>query len=386
MQKNGKQAVKENSMDTYLRNVLSKYNQIYIAGAQSRAKAVTGYISELFPDVSVKAYLADDCAENESVIQGIPVYVLGRHPALDCSLPVLIATKGIYHNQISQQLQKIGFRIVIPVTPDIDTWFRNEYVQKIFQKEKRKFIRLDSLIQKDMPANRKTVLDACIYMAQSAADKPLKAPYKCPLYEKPVHAGAALTDRKFRKDMLTDCTGENISYKNRQYCELTVLYWIWKHASNDIIGLSHYRRHFILPDDWVSRMETEQIDVILPVPAYIAPSISENYKERHDASDWEYLMEYLKIYYPDDYKLAEQVFSGNLYLTCNMLIARKSVLNELCEWLFPILDAAASHGGKKADAYADRYPGFISERLFTLFFEKYWNKYKIVYADKIFIA
>lgn len=365
-----------------IRELLRQYHKIYIVGAQSRAKTLSSYISFLYPEVCVEAFLVDELSQNDAYIQGIPVYKLENTSLLQNSLPVFIATKSILHEEIQRTLNDIGFQTVVPVTFEIDNFLRNEYVKKYYKKEQKTFTKLADLTEQ----NEQYSVDSAVYMAKSIYDRPLQSNYISPNYEKVVQAGAALTEERLLPAILTDCEGDNISEKNRQYCELTVLYWIWKNAKEEIVGLSHYRRHFILPDKWQNIMISNKIDVILPVPTFVYPSIEENYKERHDSADWEFLMEYLEKNKPEDYAAAKKVFSENLYFPCNMFIMHRAVLNELCNWMFPIIDIVAMHGGIKEDAYLNRYPGFISERLITLFFHKNKNTYKIAYADKNFIT
>lgn len=53
----------------------------------------------------------------------------------------------------------------------------------------------------------------------------------------PLHVG-----REGKSDLgyQGDNTGDNISLKNANYCELTGLYWAWKNLNADYIGLVHY--------------------------------------------------------------------------------------------------------------------------------------------------
>ena len=57
----------------------------------------------------------------------------------------------------------------------------------------------------------------------------------------PIHVG-----KEGKEDIgyIGDNTGDNISYKNANYCELSGLYWGSKNLNCDYLGLVHYRRHF----------------------------------------------------------------------------------------------------------------------------------------------
>lgn len=358
--------------------------KVYIFGAHSRGKTLKGYLEFLYPEVEIQAYIVDDITENELFIDGIPVYEFGQIHAWDASAVVFIATKGIFHAELQRRLESVGVQRVVPVTASVDNFLRNEYVKCFMAENGREFIKLDSLSVG--AAGVKQSLKAKIYMAKSIYDKPLRTGVLLPEYVVPIQVGAGLTEERLDPGILTDCIGDNISHKNRQYSELTALYWMWKHAEEDVVGLCHYRRHFVLPKEWLSIMKANAVDVILPVPTLVLPNIAENYMERHDAEDWRFLMEYLEKNASEDFRVAQAVFAEKLYSPCNMFIMKREIMQELCEWMFPILTAVEEHGGVKQDTYQNRYPGFISERLITLFFYRMRGKYKIVYADKVFLS
>lgn len=379
--------------------------KVYIIGAHSRAQTLAVYLKYLYPDVAVEAYLVNNEEKNAELIDGVPVIRLSRfssaygdylgsraetlgvynqHVELHTEYPVYIGTRGIYHKKLIREFQQYGFKEIYPVTVEMDLQLRNAYLDKYYASIGRGFNKIDKLDRATVAADRRP--SRTIYVVRSIFDKDLQQPYKLADYEKEIQAGAALTEKRLSEGILTDACGDSISSQNRQFCELTVMYWIWKNAIEDVVGMVHYRRHFNLPDDWYERFEAYKIDVILPTPLYVAPSLAGNYKARHDPSDWEYMMEYLKKQDKETYQSAEAFFDQNLYSPCNMFIMRITVLNDLCEWLFSILHAVVAHGRQKKDSYMNRYPGFISERLISYFFDRYRDRYKIVYADKGFLS
>lgn len=345
---------------------------IYIVGAHSRARTLGVYLTKIYPDIKIKAYLYDNDEPNADNIDGIPVIHLDENVKLATDCSVYLGTRGVYHSSLTEKLQQMGVKEIIPVTPQLDMELRNQFLALYYAEMGRSYDKLDSMSE-----------SVCIYVVQSAWDKPLQWGYELSAFQKKIQVGAALTHERICT--LTDDTGENISDRNRQFCELTALYWIWKNAEQDIVGLEHYRRHFLLQDDWYQKMRENHIDVILPTPLYVTPSLAQNYRDRHIASDWDFMMDCMERIYPGDYKEAVSYFDKNLYSPCNMFIMKKEVLDALCTWLFPILFACAEHSGEREDSYQNRYPGFLSERLMTFFFEKNRGQYKLVYADKNFL-
>lgn len=353
-------------------------DRIYIFGAHSRAQTTAVYLQTLYPGLSVEAYLYNNEEPNPEEIGDIPVIRLeaGR---LCTKYPVYIGTRGIYHEEIARELRNFGFEKIIPMDAGLDIRLRNAYMERHFAERGREFLKIGNLKAMEDRTS------AAVYVAKSIHDAPLRRQYREEPYEKLIQVGAALTGRRLPGCLVTDDIGDNISTKNRQFCELTALYWIWKNADENIVGLAHYRRHFILPPDWIGRMLANRVDVILPVPLYVMPNLRENFKKRHDSVDWDYMMAYLRERDSQEAEQAETFFEGSLYSPCNMFIMRREVLDELCGWLFPILFAVAEHGGTREDGYGNRYPGFLSERLLSFFFEKYRERYKTVYSDKSFL-
>ncbi len=361
---------------------------IYIAGAHSRAATMGFYLKYLDPSVKIIAYLYDNDEQNPSEIDGVPVIKIGPDSKLNRDCAVYLATRGVNHPHLTATLTGCGMKTIIPVDVKLDLETRNRFLLKFYADHGRKYVKIDDLCAdqaKESIAISKNAPTTAVYVASSAFDNPLQDQYTLAGYEKVIQVGAALTDKRIPA-FCTDDFGDNISKLNKQFCELTGLYWIWKHATEDYIGLAHYRRHFTLPGDWQDRMFKHGVDVLLPVPLYVYPSIEGNFRSRHVESNWDNMLEFVRDNYPDDHEDLSKFFkTTGLYSPCNMFIMRREVLDDLCSWLFPILFAVAEKGGELEDNYQNRYPGFISERLISFFFDKHRDKYKVVYADKGFL-
>lgn len=170
-----------------------------------------------------------------------------------------------------------------------------------------------------------------------------------------------------------DDEGENISQKNRNYSELTGLYWMWKNAPKaEITGLVHYRRYFVNRDEKpVNEAEVRRImgshQAILTPELMLESTVREQYVENHMAKDLVLAEEAIRKISPEYLPTFEAFMNGKRMHFANMIITSSDILDRYCEWLFAILFEVESHMDMTGyDDYNKRVYGFLSERLLTV--------------------
>ena len=212
-------------------------------------------------------------------------------------------------------------------------------------------------------------------VAHKKFDVPLPAGYKI------IHAGRALgADLGF----IGDDSGDNISTLNPYLNELTALYWSWRNSTDDIVGISHYRRYFsskgsttfnaadILTADQ-ARALLNHYDMIIGAEA-ISPNSQRGllvFDAEYDAAlasnAIDIIKKNLERYQPEYLDAFDQIIANQSLFGCNMMIARKFVFDEYCQWLFSFLLPAAEEfipSLENASVRKKRILGFVAERMF----------------------
>ncbi len=190
---------------------------------------------------------------------------------------------------------------------------------------------------------------------------------------------------------IIDNTGDNISYKNSSYCELTAMYWIWKNDNySDILGIEHYRRQFISSDFQLFKtkyLDEEEIKKILTkYDAIVAKkwytkkkNLNEAIKlsDNHKYEDFIILENVMKKYHKDYYKIYKKIMNEEKgFNPFNMIICNKSLYNKYCKWLFQIMSEVEEKiDTSKREGNLKRVFGYMSEILLSVWLEKNNIKY-----------
>ena len=210
-------------------------------------------------------------------------------------------------------------------------------------------------------------------------------------YVKPIQVGTELAKNKI-EGCLYDNEGENISHKNKRYCELTAQYWAWKNIDSEYYGFFHYRRYlsfankkfFKMPfvDVKMDKVTDENLkkfglteenienfvykyDVIVPKRSYCVNNYY-HYKTAngHHIRDLDFCLDVIKKDYPEMAKSAKKYMRSGFAYFCNMFVMKKEIFNNYCNWLFDILEKhEKEYPCLDYNTREYRVSGFLAERL-----------------------
>jgi hypothetical protein len=224
---------------------------------------------------------------------------------------------------------------------------------------------------------------------------------------KPISVGkfSNISSDKFLKDN----TGDNISFKNDLYNELTALYWIWKNTKDEYVGLNHYRRFFYTGFDlsfnfkllqksissiykkyvrFEPYIKTNSIKnvqkelqrqqkillslldkntIIVPNYQYLKEPVIVNYEKYHRLEDFLITDQVLRKLSNGFYLSWNKIKNDNALIAYNMFIMHRENFNDYLSFLFEVLFEVEKQIKIPTDPYQKRVMGFLSERIFTAY-------------------
>ncbi|WP_213991140.1 DUF4422 domain-containing protein [Sodalis sp. dw_96] len=217
----------------------------------------------------------------------------------------------------------------------------------------------------------------------------------------PLHVGKTNSFNEI--GCLGDDSGDNISYKNAFYCELTAQYWVWKNApDSDYIGFMHYRRHFnfstdqshgednwgVVNDEMISREYEEKFgltdeaigeclrdtDIILPKKWDVRAAGSQNNYAHYKVSpnlhinDYQTAIDCLLTLYPEYASAVKQFNDATDGYYTNMFVMRQDIFRHYSAWLFSILaEMEDRFSFKNYNIQEKRVIGHVAERLLNIY-------------------
>lgn len=189
----------------------------------------------------------------------------------------------------------------------------------------------------------------------------------------PVFVGAACSDLNLPYQR--DDEGDNISFKNKTYCELTGIYWAYKNLKAEYIGLNHYRRYFKYKGKLLDKETAEallsEFPIILPKKRhYYIETVYSQYLHAHD-DDLAVVKNILEEKYPEYLLAFNKVMNRRCVHLFNMFIMKKEYFEGYCSFLFTLLQDCEVQLQDKPRVY-----GFLAERMLDVYLEKNHYSYK----------
>lgn len=330
-----------------------------IYGAQVVAYGAYRAMRGLY-DSRPECFVVSSMNDNPSEIDGIAVKNVDE---VSADVYVIVCVTELLQDEIIDNLKEKGFKHYIKLTQNIEHQLMNLY----FEKEGI-FPTADVISEPER--------DFRLYEVRNHRDKPLSFHPKLKPFEVSIQAGASLSDVR-----IADCvdnTGDNISEKNKQYCEMTATYWVWKNTSSVWKGIEHYRRHLLVNPEMIN----EDVDAILPLPYVCYPNTMAQFRRFVSEDVLQLLLQTLKDIHPAEYNEYYKILYGEYQYTYNLVCAKEKVFDDYCMWFFEITEYMEKMADSVPEIGDTRALSYVAEVLTNLYFMYNGKKLNIRHVEK----
>ena len=351
---------------------LAHYKHIYLYGAGIIAYGIHRSLHVLF-GVEIAAYIVTKIGAGQNHYVGATVISVDDLPESMSDSLILLATPPEYHEDI---LATIRARTNCPVIV-LDDWLQYDLRSRYFRS-----CHQFRLIE-DLPKKR-SMAKFAVYMAKSTNDKPMHNTYELPNYIQEVRAGKALDKETVVRELWQDDSGENISKLNREYSELTVTYWVWHNRimEADYVGICHYRRVLALTEQDCQAIAAAGTDAVLPLPYLCEGDAAFQYGRYVNEAELSLLLDVMT---DKERKAFEEALALPYIYNHNMLLARREIFAEYCNYVFGILqrvkEAVKPNGWRE-----HRRLGYLGELLTSAFFTARESSLKLIHAPDLWLV
>ena len=420
-----------------------KDRKILIYGAHLVALEVYRDICRVGFKDSVIGFAVTYKDDNPEAVEDIPVRKLSNYEGDAAETVVVIAMPGKFHEEVKNYARKHGFTEFVGVSLEdmseirgtqlIETWDEDSFKVRVSEYDPSwldgvrtgadaraiyKFptlfylneVQVKESMERDNPidaydremgnvvnlhdlplkpgqagAGIKDILR--IYMAFSAAEDEVIGGLKLPKWTVPIRVGNRISAKslyKFTDDMYPG----NVSDKNLLFAEMTGAWGIWHEHESVYKGLCHYRRHFVINEDEIRRLQQNNVDAILTIPRYTPGGIRGMFEAETPVKRYvvESMFEAMRRHSRQDERPFRDYMGSNFYFPNNMAIAKDKLYDEYCAWIFPILegmlekDIETGYGHER-----DRHIAYAAELLTSYFFLRKKKGIRIAVTDYRFL-
>ena len=135
-----------------------------------------------------------------------------------------------------------------------------------------------------------------------------------------------------------------------------------------------------MTEDDLLRLTDNDVDVVLPYPMPYEPDIHAHHGRYIKDTDWNAMLQALEEQQPEYAEAFPEILGQQYLYNYNVVLAKKKVLCDYCNWLFPILMRTEELSEPKGWERNDRYIGYMGESLETLYFMKNADKLNVVHT------